>query len=151
MHRSADLSRPSYEALATLAELAHSLGKRIPELSDRLVVAIRSADEGYTAPGVVPQDDLWQSLNENLHDILGAIEDLSERPPDFSAARRTGRRRAEQRLPLESLLHAYRLGGRVIWEALLEEARTSKTPHGSPDGRRGVGLGAHRRTVERGR
>jgi hypothetical protein len=30
---------------------------------------------------------------------------------------------------LESLLHAYRLGGRVIWEALLEEARSSKTRH----------------------
>ena len=129
MHKTGDFSRPSDAALSTLAELANALSQRIPELCDRLVPAIISADEGYTAPGVVAQEDLWQSAHDNLQDVLEAIADLSARSPDFAAARRTGRRRAEQRLPLESLLHAYRLGGRVIWEALLEEARSSKTRH----------------------
>jgi len=35
----------------------------------------------------------------------------------------TGRRRAEQGFPLAEVLHAFRLGGRVIWEELLEHAR----------------------------
>lgn len=129
VHTAVDFSRPSEAALATLADLAHALSSRIPELCDRLVPAILSADEGYVASGLVAEDDLWQSAHDNLHDVLGAIADLSARAPDFAAARRTGRRRAEQRLPLESLLHAYRLGGRVIWEALLEEARSSRTKH----------------------
>jgi hypothetical protein len=129
VHRSAGLGGPSEEALATLAELAHAVGRRIPELCDRLVVAVGSADEGYAGHEVVPQDDLWQSARENFSDILGAIADLSERPPAFAAAGRTGKRRAEQGLPLESLLRAYRIGGRIIWEALLEEARSSNTPH----------------------
>ncbi len=129
MHKQGDFSRPSDAALSTLADLANALSERIPELCDRLVPAIISADEGYTVPGVVAREDLWQSSHDNLQDVLGAIADLSAQAPDFAAARRTGRRRAEQRLPLESLLHAYRLGGRVIWEALLEEARSSRTRH----------------------
>src|SRR5258708_26917162 len=129
MHKTGDFSRPSDAALSTLAELANALSQRIPELCDRLVPAILSADEGYTAPGVGAQEDLWQSAHDNLQDVLEATGDLAARSPDFAAARRTGRRRAEKRLPLESLLHAYRLGGRVIWEALLEEARSSRTRH----------------------
>ncbi|MBC7373272.1 MAG: helix-turn-helix domain-containing protein, partial [Frankiales bacterium] len=42
----------------------------------------------------------------------------------------TGRRRAEQGMPLESVLHAYRLGYRIIWEGLVTQARAD----GSLDG-----------------
>ena len=41
----------------------------------------------------------------------------------FDAPRATGRRRAEQGMPLESVLHAYRLGYRIIWEGLVQQAR----------------------------
>ena len=41
----------------------------------------------------------------------------------FDAARATGRRRAEQRMPLDDVLRSFRLGGRLVWEALIDEAR----------------------------
>src|SRR3712207_889810 len=44
-------------------------------------------------------------------------------------AREVGRRRAEQGIPLEAVLRAYRLGGQVTWEALLEVSRRSSSPH----------------------
>jgi hypothetical protein len=40
-------------------------------------------------------------------------------------ARDVGRRRAAQAIPLEAVLRAYRLGGQVTWEALLEVSRHS--------------------------
>jgi hypothetical protein len=40
-------------------------------------------------------------------------------------ARDVGRRRAAQGIPLEAVLRAYRLGGQVTWEALLEVSRRS--------------------------
>src|SRR5258708_21026472 len=98
MHKTGDFSRPSDAALSTLAELANALSQRIPELCDRLVPAIISADEGYTAPGVAAQEDLWQSAHDNLQAVLAAIADLSARAPDFAPPRRTASGRAARRL-----------------------------------------------------
>ena len=41
--------------------------------------------------------------------------------PAYDAARATGRRRAEQGLPLDDVLRSFRLGGRLIWEDLVEQ------------------------------
>src|SRR2546426_3801720 len=40
--------------------------------------------------------------------------------------RESARSRAEEGLPLEDLLHAYRLGGRLGWQALRSEEHTSE-------------------------
>jgi hypothetical protein len=42
----------------------------------------------------------------------------------YDAARVTGRRRAEQGLPLDDLLRSFRMGGRLVWESLVDEARS---------------------------
>jgi hypothetical protein len=47
----------------------------------------------------------------------------SDRPPDLSAPRATGRRRAQQGTPLADILHAYRIGFTEFWEAIVEEGR----------------------------
>jgi hypothetical protein len=49
----------------------------------------------------------------------------TDRPPDLSAPRATGRRRAEQGTPLADILHAYRIGFTEFWEAIVDEARRS--------------------------
>jgi hypothetical protein len=46
----------------------------------------------------------------------------------FDAARETGRRRAEQRMPLDDVLRSFRLGGRLVWEALPLEPSTPQSP-----------------------
>jgi hypothetical protein len=121
--------RPSLRAIATVAALARSLVTRIPEITERLVMAIYATDTAYRDRGLVAPDDLRRSCHDNLLEVITAISRLRSHHPDGrESARATGRRRAEQGLPLENLLHAYRLGGRVIWEALLEEGRRRPRP-----------------------
>jgi hypothetical protein len=50
----------------------------------------------------------------------------TDRPPDLSAPRATGSRRAEQGTPLADILHAYRIGFTEFWEAIVEESRRSR-------------------------
>ena len=67
---------------------------------------------------------------EDLRDPLSNLESMAaqlttDQPPDLSAPRTTGRRRAEQGTPLADILHAYRIGFTELWEAIVEEARRS--------------------------
>lgn len=100
---------------------------RVPELSDALVRTIEERNPGYRAADLVPHDDLWQSCHDNLTQALEMIAARAEVCPDndrrHDAARATGRRRAEQRMPLDDVLRSFRLGGRLVWEALIEQAR----------------------------
>jgi hypothetical protein len=100
---------------------------RVPELTDALVRTIEERNPGYRAADLVPHDDLWQSCHDNLTRVLEMIAEHAGPCPDtdrrHDAARATGRRRAEQRMPLDDVLRSFRLGGRLVWEALIEQAR----------------------------
>lgn len=112
-------------AAAALFSLAAGLLRRVDDLTDRLVTELTGNDEQYARGDLVPRDDLWRSCHDNLEQVIGYLV----APPEdaavaFAPAEATGHRRAEQGFPLENLLHAYRVGGRLIWQGLLEEART---------------------------
>lgn len=90
-------------------------------LTERLVDAILAEDPRYVALAT-PREDLRRSCSENLHRILSVL--VGDAQGDvFDAPRTTGSRRAEQGMPVESVLHAYSLGFRSIWDGLLVEAR----------------------------
>lgn len=116
---------PSSAAL----ELATRLMNRLPELAVRLRDALIAKDEIYATTDLITPDELLRSCEHNL---LRAVQSLAGTAPDdvdmLDAARRTARGRADAGLPLESLLHAYRLGTEVLWAALLEEAREHAPP-----------------------
>ncbi len=106
----------------------------LDELTDRLVEAILREDPSYSGPGRTSREDLHRSCHDNLLRILQWLSGTTDAHTDpFDAPRATGQRRAEQGMPLESVLHAYRLGYRIIWEGLVAEARE----HG-PDGVEGL-------------
>ncbi|MEO6206174.1 MAG: helix-turn-helix domain-containing protein [Mycobacteriales bacterium] len=116
---------PTLSSVApALAQLGAGLLDSLEEITETLVEAILAEDPSYTASGTPTRDDLRRSCHDNLQRIL---ENLADRPASgqdpFAAPRETGHRRAEQSVPLESVLHAYRLGHRVIWEHLVLEAR----------------------------
>ncbi|MGH7610868.1 MAG: hypothetical protein ACREN4_02495, partial [Candidatus Dormibacteria bacterium] len=114
---------PSPGAMEIVATLARGLLHQIPEITERLVEAIYDRDENYREHRLVPDDDLRRSCNDNLREYICALTLLpDQREAPLVVARATGPRRAEQGLPLESLLRAYRLGGIVVWESLLSEA-----------------------------
>jgi DNA polymerase III psi subunit len=109
----------------TARSLAASVLGGLDELTDVLVSVIGDQNPGYRLVDVVPRDDLWHSCHDNLRRVLqligqaGAAEDFSD------AARATGRRRAEQQLPLDDVLRSFRLGGRLVWQALTDQARAT--------------------------
>ena len=78
-----------------------------------------------TAPrGSCPSEDLWRSCHDNLTRILQLVGGTEAyHGQEYDAARATGQRRAEQGLPIDDLLRSFRMGGRLVWEALVAEAR----------------------------
>jgi PucR C-terminal helix-turn-helix domain/GGDEF-like domain len=103
----------------TVAELGRRLLQRVDELATELTEVIRKAEPFYRG-NLVGADDLLASVRDNLAHILSQ---LSGQPiPGLEPPRATGRRRAEQGVPLPVILHAYRVAGKFIWAALLAEA-----------------------------
>ncbi|MEU5881371.1 helix-turn-helix domain-containing protein [Spirillospora sp. NPDC047279] len=111
---------PEVKAANVLAAAATGeLQLRVPDLTDRLVAEVLAEDPAYGE--FVPKDEFWESARDSLE---AGIEQMRRRASgervDLSVAERIGRRRCEQGLPLESLLRSYRMGGRIIWEALIQ-------------------------------
>ncbi|MFI0986897.1 PucR family transcriptional regulator [Streptomyces exfoliatus] len=104
--------------------LATTMLADIDRLTDRAVDDIRAHSGTYASGAPVTRDDLWEICRDNL---LRALEDfggLEATGGDFEwAARETGRRRADQGVPLDTVLQAYRRGGRVLWQVMAEHLR----------------------------
>jgi len=93
---------------------------RVDDLAAELTEVIRQAEPFYSAGGMVPVEDLRSSVRDNLVHILNQLSGLPR--PGLEPSRATGRRRAEQGVPLPVILHAYRVAGKFIWAAILAEA-----------------------------
>ncbi|MER7951819.1 helix-turn-helix domain-containing protein [Streptomyces sp. NPDC096079] len=104
--------------------LATAMLADVGRLTDRAVDDIRAHSGTYASGAPVTREDLWEICRDNL---LRALEDFGGLAPtggDFErAARETGRRRAEQGVPLDTVLQAYRRGGRVLWQVMAEHLR----------------------------
>jgi hypothetical protein len=106
-------------APSVMAAIGGRLLDRVDALAAELTDVIRGAEPFYDT-GVVAVEDLRMSVRNNLGHILSQ---LSGRPlPGLEPPRVTGRRRAEQGVPLPVVLHAYRVAGKFIWAAILAEA-----------------------------
>ncbi|MFD4401361.1 PucR family transcriptional regulator [Nocardia sp. NPDC058499] len=103
---------PAPEASA----LAGRLSDAIEVLTDILVGRIAAADPSYGEAGLLTEDQLAHTCRENLASVIGAL--AGTHPFRLQPARAAGRLKAEQGVPIAALLHAYRLGGRLIWEEL---------------------------------
>lgn len=118
-----------------LAFLAAHRAARVPALTDRLVATIQAQNAGYRATGLVPDDDLRASCRDNIARVLdllaAAVEGREPCAEDgwYDAARATGRRRSEQGLPLDDVLRSFRLGGRLIWDDLVQQAEETLDAH----------------------
>ena len=114
------LPAASQEALRVLGE---QLLADLDGMADRLTVMVLQREAAYAERDMV--DELRGACRRNLE---RGVQVLARRVPpgvDPSELSRTiGRRRARQGVPLEAVLRAYRLGGRVIWESLLHVSRS---------------------------
>ncbi|MGW1409372.1 PucR family transcriptional regulator [Streptomyces sp. NPDC002403] len=111
--------------------LAVALLPGIDELTRRVVDDIHAHSDTYASGSLVSRDDLREICRDNL---LRALEDFGGLPSSGGdgehAARETGRRRAEQDVPLDTVLQAYRRGGRVMWQVMAEHLRATR---GTPE------------------
>ncbi|MFF0339993.1 PucR family transcriptional regulator [Kribbella sp. NPDC004875] len=114
------MSKAVEQAALTVESLAQSVLSRLPELTDALVATIYAQNPAYEELDSVPRQDLWRSCHDNVARVVQMIAGTDDH---FDAAQATGRRRAEQRMPLDDVLKSFRLGGRLVWEALIDEAR----------------------------
>ncbi|WP_020666639.1 PucR family transcriptional regulator [Amycolatopsis nigrescens] len=97
---------------------------RLDALTDNLVGDILAENPGYHDAALVSLAELRRSCRANLERVLQLLgKTVPEGVDPFDAATVTGARRAEQRVPLHSVLRSYRLGGRVIWRALVQMAK----------------------------
>jgi hypothetical protein len=107
-----------------VASLATAWLGDVDTLTDRLMTAIFTDNPEWTDYGPVSLDDLRDGCRRYLTRVLELLGGDGGMPgvDDDPVAGQIGRDRAEQGVPLEVMLRTFRLGGRVVWEALLERS-----------------------------
>lgn len=101
----------------TPAELAAELLQSLPTLSADLTDRIVVAESLYLKSTLLTREQLYTTCHDNLAAMLTCLAD--DTAPQVDAARAAGRLKAERGVPLAALLHAFRLGGRMMWEHLM--------------------------------
>ncbi|MCE7079120.1 CdaR family transcriptional regulator [Streptomyces sp. ST2-7A] len=110
------------QTLLVMRRSARLLLHRLPHLTDRVVALVQDQEPSYRGPRV-DTEALWQEVHRSLRNNVGCLIDpRGMRDPARHCSRRIGSDRARQGLPLDALQHAFRLGGGVVWEELLETA-----------------------------
>ncbi|AHH19894.1 transcriptional regulator, PucR family [Nocardia nova SH22a] len=94
----------------------------IQDLTERLMEAVFTDSPEWTGYSAVTRTDLEDGCRRFLTRALDLLGDRSMNPEHDDVAASIGKQRAEQGVPLEAMLRTFRLGGRIVWEALLDGA-----------------------------
>lgn len=106
-----------------LASLAGTSLTKLPHLADELVDRVWG--EPYDRTGPVGKDDLWRSCRDNISSVLTTLRGEGPATAELrQAARNTGARRAYQNCPLDWVLHAWQVGGHVLWSDIVDRVGT---------------------------
>ena len=110
------------EAVAALHRAARVLIEGLPELTDRLVEALREEEPAYRSAIDADAAEIWQEVHHSLrHNVGSLIQPREFREAAHRTSRRIGEARAEQGLPLDAVLHAFRMGGAMVWQELVDD------------------------------
>jgi hypothetical protein len=107
---------------ACMNELLDQLLGSVHSLTDELTTEILNAEYAYAERTLLSHEQLRTAVHDNLCTLLTALKNGGA-PTNMDAPRATGRLKAEHGVPLAAVLHAFRLGGRFIWDRLLTMAR----------------------------
>lgn len=110
------------EAVAVLHRAAQALMDDLAGLTHRLVAALREKEPAYRAAIEADAAEIWQETNRSLRlSVASLIRPRESREAACRLSWRIGECRAEKGLPLDALLHAFRLGGAMVWQGLVDE------------------------------
>ncbi|MDT9696963.1 helix-turn-helix domain-containing protein [Streptomyces sp. P17] len=114
------------DALRVLHHAARVLLEDLPDLTDRLVALVQEQENAYRTALDNDYAGTWQEVHRSLrHSVMSLLDPRGNRDAARRCSWKIGVRRAEQGVPLDALLHAFRLGGSLVWQRLVEE--TSRT------------------------
>ncbi|WP_433654501.1 PucR family transcriptional regulator [Nocardia sp. CA-128927] len=103
-------------------QLAAVCRTEIPVLTRRLMSAIFTDIPEWTDYSPVSREDLRNGCRSYLTRVLDLLAGDVTVPDRDDVAAAIGRNRAAQGVPLEVMLRTFRLGGQIVWEALLDRA-----------------------------
>ncbi|MEU8704511.1 helix-turn-helix domain-containing protein [Streptomyces sp. NPDC048565] len=110
------------EAVAVLHRAARVLLDALPELTDRLVEALREQEPAYRAASETESAQIWQEVHHSLrHNVASLIQPREFREAAHRTSRWIGETRAEQGVPLDAVMHAFRMGGAMVWQGLVDD------------------------------
>ncbi|WP_327387161.1 helix-turn-helix domain-containing protein [Streptomyces sp. NBC_01207] len=102
-----------------IEEIREDLSRRIAVAADRLTDRTLAEDPAYAA--LLGRAELRERIHHALRQAVeGLLRSSRGLPVELADARAVGALRAEQGLPLTSLLRTYRRGGRLLWQSLTE-------------------------------
>ncbi|MEH0548768.1 helix-turn-helix domain-containing protein [Streptomyces sp. B21-105] len=115
------------DALRVLHRAARVLLEDLAGLTDRLVAVLQEQEPAYRAAVTCDPTETWQEVHRSLrHSVSSLLDPRGSRDAARRCSWRIGATRVEQGLPLDALLHAFRLGGSLVWQGLIDEtARTA--------------------------
>ncbi|MFI9755338.1 PucR family transcriptional regulator [Streptomyces collinus] len=115
------------DALRVLHRAARVLLDDLPDLTDRLLAVLREQEPAYRTTLENDHAATWQEVHRSLrHSVTSLLDPRGTREAAHRCTWRIGVTRAEQGLPLDALLHAFRLGGSLVWQRLVEETTRSE-------------------------
>lgn len=104
---------------ASAARVAQRVLAHTDALLERLGVAFRTVPEYSALPPGVIEDEVLPLTREIVEGFLVAAAAASpDQIQDFPAAALSGRRRLEMGVPLEPMLHVYRIAGRLVFDEI---------------------------------
>ncbi|MFD3508744.1 PucR family transcriptional regulator [Nocardia sp. NPDC058666] len=104
--------------------LAEACRADLPALTDKLITAVFTDNPEWNDYTSVPRAELRDACGRYLARILDRLSTAAPVPEPDAVAAAIGEHRAAQGVPLEAMLRTFRLGGRIVWEALLDCAET---------------------------
>jgi hypothetical protein len=110
---------PSHEAVVP-PSVVERLREEFDVLTDQLMALYRHNEPAYQD---VADHDLRSAIRAHLD---AAVAELAGEARDRATALATGRRRAEQGIPLSAVLSSYRAASRVVWDAVVRNMQVTQ-------------------------
>jgi hypothetical protein len=118
---------------ATTIEILDRLASNHDQLADQVFAAVTGEIGDYRGPDKAGDDreltDFWRDVRSfgdaTIREALKSVRTDGMPPSEaLDYVKEVTIRRVDQRVPLDAILHAFRIGHRVVWAAVLEEADT---------------------------
>jgi len=110
-------------------EIVERFLSRLDDVVERCTLVIFEKIPAYGRMSADITEDLKKAVRDNVATLAQVISRGREiRGDELEGIERVGARRAQQSIPLDDVLHAYRMVSRVCWDIVSEECRAQQTP-----------------------